>query len=320
MYHLILIKKSFFPTLSVCLIFWLMGCDSLRREVDPDRLNREAAKLVVTCFLSPQDTVLAVKVSRSQPVLEENTGFSYAGINVPDATVMLSEGGRSVTLRYDARLGYYQAAISQLPVVVGRTYTLAVQTPTGERAEANCTVPESIALNEIVLDSAIANDFGLTVKRYYARLRWRDPAGKPNFYQLVGDNEYTQRSWYQPSPNTPIRDTLYQLRGNWLFDNGSTSTDIGRDGQELVSVRGRLAMFYTFINGQQELSSRPVGQLNAYLLHVDENYYRYYDAVERQSQVSGNPFAEPVPVPSNIQGALGCFGAYNRSTLTMTLK
>ena len=313
------IKKPFSPTLLVCLIFWLMGCDSLRQEVEPDRLNREAAKLVVTCFLSPQDTVLAVKVSRSQPVLGETNGFSYAGINVPDATVLLSEGGRSATLRYDARLGYYQAAISQLPVIVGRTYTLAVQTPAGERAEASCTVPESITLNEIVLDSSITNDFGLTTKQYYARLRWRDPVGKPNFYQLMGDNEYTQRSRYQPSPNTPVRDTLYQLRGNWFFDNGSTSTDIGRDGQELVSVRGRLAMTYEWTNGNQ-LINRPVGQLNAHLLHVDESYYRYYDAVERQAQVLGNPFAEPVPIPTNIQGAFGCFAGYNRSTLTVVLK
>lgn len=298
---------------------YLLSCDSLRQEVDPNRLNREAAKLVVTCFLSPQDTVLAVKVTRSQPVLGENTANSTTGINVPDATVTLSEGGQSVTLRYDARLGYYQAAIGQLPVVVSRTYALAVQTPAGEQAKASCTVPESVALKDILLDSAVTNDFGRTAKHYYARLRWRDPAGKPNFYQLMGDNEYTVRNQYRISPNSPLRDTLYRLRGTWFFDNGSTTTDVGRDGQELVSVRGRLATYYVFINGQQELN-RPVGQLNAHLLNVDENYYRYHNAVERQSQVSGNPFAEPVPVPSNIQGALGCFGSYNRSTLTVKLK
>lgn len=298
---------------------YLSGCDSLRQEVNPDRLNREAAKLVVTCFLSPQDTVLAVKVNRSQPVVGESTSFINTGINVPDATVTLSEGGKSVALRFDARLGYYQAAISQLPVVAGRTYSVVIQTPAGERAEANCTVPESIALIAVLLDSAVTKEFGRTAKQYYARLRWRDPAGKPNFYLLRGDNEYTTRNQYRPAPNAPLRDTLYKLRGTWFFDNGSTTTDVGRDGQEFVSGRGRLAMYYYYINGKQEFD-RPVGQLNAHLLNVDENYYRYSDAVERQSQVSGNPFAEPVPVPSNIQGALGCFGAYNRSTLTTTLK
>lgn len=298
---------------------YLLGCDSLHQEVNPDRLNREAAKLVVTCFLSPQDTVLAVKVNRSQPVLGESTNFSNTGINVSDATLTLSDGARTVTLRYDARLGYYQAVISELPVVVGRAYALAVQTPAGEQARASCTVPELVALKDILLDSAVTNDFGRTAKHYYARLRWRDPAGKPNFYLLRGDNEYTARNQSRTSPNAPLRDTLYKLRGTWYFDNGSTTTDVGRDGQELVSGRGRLAMYYVFSNGQQQLE-RPVGQLNAHLLNVDENYYRYSDAIDRQSRASGNPFAEPVPIPSNIQGALGCFAGYNRSTLTVTLK
>lgn len=312
-------KKSLYSLIALGLFVSLISCDSLRQEVNPDRLNREAAKLVVTCFLSPQDTVLAVKVARSQPVLGENNGFFNTEIDVLNATVLLSEGNQSVTLRYDVRLGYYQAAITQLPVIAGRTYTLVVQTPAGERAEASCTVPESVALNEIVLDSAVTNDFGRSTKQYYARLHWRDPAGKPNFYQLAGDNGFTQLVRYQPSPNAPPRDTLFQLRSSWSFDNGSTTTDLGRDGQDLVSERGRLAMFNYFVNGIQQLS-RPVGQVNGYLLNVDENYFRYQDAVARQSQVSGNPFAEPVPVPSNIQGALGCFGAYNRSTLTTILK
>ena len=101
--------------------------------------------------------------------------------------------------------------------------------------------------------------------------------------------------------------------------NGSTSTDVGRDGQDLLSVRGQLAMQLEWANGIQ-LLSKPVGQLNAYLLNVDQAYYQYQDAVERQSQVLGNPFAEPVPVPSNIQGALGCFGAYTRAARTMAWK
>lgn len=312
-------NKSLYSLTVLCLFVSLVSCDSLRQEVNPDRLNREAAKLVVTCFLSPQDTVLAAKVVRSETVLGESAGYFNAGVNVSDATVTLSEGGRSVTLRYDAKLGYYRATISQLPIVAGRTYSIAVQTPAGERAEASCTVPELVALNEIVIDSSVSNDFGRPTKRYYARLRWRDPAGKPNFYQLAGDNAYTYMTYYQPIPNAPSRDTTLTTRQSWNFTNGSTSTDVGRDGEDLLSARGQLAMQLAWANGIQ-VPSKPVGKLNAYLLNVDQPYYQYQDAVERQSQVLGNPFAEPVPIPSNIQGALGCFGAYNRSALTIDLK
>jgi len=295
------------------------GCDSLRQEVNPDRLNREAAKLVVTCFLSPQDTVLAVKVTRSQPVLGVSTSFSYQGVDVTNATVTLAEGSRTATLHYDGKLGYYRAPVSLLPIVAGRTYSISVQTPAGEQATASTFIPELVPLTDILLDSAITNEYGRATKQYYVRLRWRDPAGKPNFYQIMGDNEHTYTNQYRPSPSAPVRDTTVTSRGKWFFNNSSTTTDIGRDGQELVSARGRLSTVYSFTNGKQDLS-RPVGKLNAYLLNVDEAYFRYYDAVERQNQLGDNPFAEPVPVPTNILGGLGCFAGYNRSSLTIELK
>jgi hypothetical protein len=88
----------------------------------------------------------------------------------------------------------------------------------------------------------------------------------------------------------------------------------------MASTQARLPPFsYTRINGVW-VSTPPSGRLDGYLLNVDENYYRYHDGVARQDEVRDNPFAEPVPIPTNIQGGLGCFGAYNRSTLTLYLK
>ena len=87
----------------------------------------------------------------------------------------------------------------------------------------------------------------------------------------------------------------------------------------MISGRGRLGISYAWINGQP-LTTRPVGRLEVYLVNADENYYRYHDAVQRQNRVDGNPFAEPVPIPTNIQGGLGCFGAYTTSTMSMEMK
>ncbi|MBC7571767.1 MAG: DUF4249 family protein, partial [Spirosoma sp.] len=153
---------------------------------------------------------------------------------------------------------------------------------------------------------------------YYARLRWLDPAGEVNFYRVAGQNEYTYKTQIRSTPNGPVRDSLIRGQDSWVFNNGSTTTDLGRDGQELISSRGRLAMVYNFRNGEQP--SRPKGKLTAYLLNVDENYYRYHDEVARQSKVRNNPFAEPVLIQTNVRGGLGCFGAYNKSTLVIQLK
>lgn len=296
--------------------FLLIACDSLKQEVDPSKLVSEPAKLIVACFISPQDTVLAARVSISRPVL----GITESSADIPNAIVTLSDGTQTVQLVYEPGVNYYRADVRQLPIVVGKTYTLTAKTANGQLAiDASCTVPGPVALQSLQIDSATTNDLGQVQKQYYARLKWRDPAGEINFYRVVGHNENTYPTTTGSSPNGPGRDTLITRFGYWSFENGSTITDTERDGQELVSSRGQLSITRIFLNGQPQ-PTRPVGTVVAYLLNVDENYYRYHDEVERQREVRNNPFAEPVLIQTNIRGGLGCFGAYNKSMLVTELK
>ncbi|QJW88022.1 DUF4249 domain-containing protein [Spirosoma taeanense] len=294
---------------------WLAGCDSLRQEVDPSRLNREASRLVVTSFLSPQDTVLAVKISRSQPVLGEEASYGTSGNSVPDATVTLSDGTKVVALTYNARQAYYRADIGQLPIRAGRTYTLLVQTPDGERAESSCTIPGPVALMSIVYDSLTENRFGQQSRRYFARGLWVDPAGQANYYQVTGKYEFLVKG-----PNLLIPRQMGLLSFN--DEGNSLKTDQSVDGKEMVSNRAFMRGVYYSNTGQVANSNNQfqITSITMNLLSTDQAYYRYQDAVSRQAEVSGNPFAEPVPVPSNIRGGLGCFAGYNRSTLILQLK
>ncbi|WP_420149095.1 DUF4249 domain-containing protein [Spirosoma sp.] len=310
------------------IILFFVSCDSLRQEVEPKGIVQEPQKLVVACFISPQDTVLAARVTYSLPVL--GTG-SQNNSDVPNATVRLSDGDRFVLLQpekitdawlYGGSYTLYRANPDEFPIIAGKSYTLIVQVPDGRQVKAICKVPGSVPLQQVIIDSAITTEFGDRRKSYYARLRWRDPSGATNFYRVAGNNEYAQRRLISTSPNGsgPFRDTVVYYRGDWFFERGTTITDAGRDGEEITSTRGRLSPFsYTLVNGIW-LATPPSGQLQAYLLNVEENYYRYHDEVERQNQSRDNPFAEPVPISTNIQGGLGCFGAYNRSSLTLYIK
>ncbi len=308
---------NYTPFVLACL--FLVGCNSLKQEVDPRGLGSEPEKIVVACFISPQDTVLAARIGRSSTILGPD---NRAVPDIPNAIVTMSDGTRSVVLKktIDEVLGYtyYRAKPEQLPVIVGKTYTLTISVPNGQTVTASCTVPGPVAPDDVLVDSTVTTNFGLTRTEYYARLRWLDPAGEVNFYRVAGQNEYIYKTQIRSTPNGPVRDSLIRGQDSWVFNNGSTTTDLGRDGQELISSRGRLAMVYNFRNGEQP--SRPKGKLTAYLLNVDENYYHYYDEVERQSKVRNNPFAEPVLIQTNIRGGLGCFGAYNESTLVTELK
>ena len=297
---------KYLASLVACLV--LFGCSNLKQEVDPHGLSSEPEKIVVACFISPQDTVLAARIGRSSTVLGPDNQVLP---DVTNAVVTLSDGIRSVTLKRtaDSTLGYtyYRATPAQLPIVVGKTYTLTVRVPDGQQVDATCTVPGPVAIGDVLLDSTTAvTNFGRPRKRYYARLRWKDPAGQVNYYRVAGTNEVRSTGRIQANASSPARDTSYLSLSTWSFDTGSTLTDQGYDGQELLSPRGTLGTPTISVNGQSQ-STGPIGSLTAYLLNIDENYYHYQDEVERQSKVRNNPFAEPVLVQTNVQGWIGLF-------------
>lgn len=312
---------------SIISLLLMTSCDSLRKEVDPSRLNREAAKLVVTCFLSPQDTVLAVKINRSQPVLGNDVGYIYNGNTVTNATVTLSEGNRSILLPYAARETYYKEDISKLPILAGHTYTLTVQTPGGEQVTSACTIPEPVNLARVAFDSVESSSSGgrYVYTQYFVRGHWQDPAGQANYYQLTGS--FRAIFLCKSCESNPNYKEQEQVTTPYFDNNGNTSllTDRGFEGKEMVSDRAYYASFQKInqaVNG-------PVSSLNSQyksatlfvnLLSTDQAYYQYRDAIGRQTGAGDNPFAEPVPVPSNIQGGLGCFAGYNRSTMVIKLK
>ena len=51
--------------------------------------------------------------------------------------------------------------------------------------------------------------------------------------------------------------------------------------------------------------------LYIYLMHVDENYYKYTYSVYKQQIASGSPFSEPVITYNNIKNGYGIGGAAN---------
>lgn len=305
-------------SLFVVSLFLLISCDSLRNEVDPSQLTREPAKLVVTCFLSPQDLVLAAKITQTLTVLHPSQGA--AGVNpVVNATVKLSEGNKSVFLQYDASLDVYRADSKKLAVLAGRTYTLTVQIPKRPPLTSTCTVPEVVKLAGAVFDSITEEQSGRQYRRYFVRARWQDPAGKPNFYQVTGlfrsvpgcsscesnsggqTVEAVSYVSFEPGEGNVLRDAAMQ--GRMMTSEPGYVSSVPIDNKQPTPFKRQYKRALVILN----------------LLNTDQFYYAYQNGIRQQAETAGNPFAEPVPIPSNIKGALGCFGAYNRSTLSMRL-
>lgn len=288
-------------------VLFLSGCQSLREEVQPLELTEQAEKLVVAGFVSPQDSVVSVRVSRSQTILEESAA---ANGPVVDATVLLSTNGSSVALAYNAKKQCYQVDARKFPIQAGQTYELSVQTPRGERLTGRCTVPQAVALKKVTLDSTQATD---RTKQFVARYAWNDPAGETNFYQTAGTFSYvkscpTCRGEALKPESVPV---AFTAAAGWLPDVTHNGASLQTDGS--LAVVDPKASF----GGNFQRAT-----VQATLLHVDEAYFRYHQAVDKATAAKAkeNPFAEPVLIPSNVQGGLGCFAAYNRVTVTVALK
>ena len=304
--------------LFVCsgLIISLLGCGSLVQDVNPGNLPTGTTKLVVHSYISPQDTVLAVVVEVPRAVIGQRpvtNGYQYRQ-PITVATVDMSDGARTVRLVYSAKDQLYRAPIRSLPIVAGHTYTLTVTTPYDyPTVSAQCTVPAAVVPSSIQVDSTIENQYGQNQRKYISRLRWQDPTGQVNYYRVAGQALKTQR---QPIYNAkPPRDTVITNVETIYFQNTGLFSDKSLDGEQFISSKAEYHD-YDSISGNGLVQLRIIMWLNA----IDENYYRYHDALDRQSAANDNPFAEPVLIPSNIQNGLGCFGAFNQASLSVKVR
>ncbi|MBC3787418.1 DUF4249 domain-containing protein [Spirosoma utsteinense] len=285
------------------------SCQNAREEVQPVELTAQSGRLVVDCFISPQDTMLTAKVTRSRPVLDNNP---LKNVEIKDALVKLTNGDKTVVLEYDAKLYYYRINAGKLPIRAGATYTLTVQTPDGNQVIAVSTVPQMVPLKSVRMDSSLTKKGDTTDQKPLSVIcTWQNSISTTDRYQLQGA---IQGILYE-SPKTAAFTKLSTIPFNMADNNlGLISS---KPSDNLLSAS---AYVWDQTNAIAINNKCRSIEVLVHLLHVDEAYYRYHKALDQQLQASTNPFAEPVLIPSNIQGGLGCFGSYNRSSIATKLK
>ena len=190
--------------------------------------------------------------------------------------------------------------------------------PSGQTLTSSAKVPEAVDIISVLFDSTkIIQSY--QSYRYTVRLGWKDPAGQSNYYRVMGEQVNTQTIATGPNGQTATFTNANPIP----FETESSRyllIDSDADGNQFTSSRGTYTkILITNINGKQTTTA--AGPLMLSLLNTDKAYYLYHEALNRYQATDGNPFAEPVLLPSNIQGGgLGCFAAYNRSLRTIILK
>ncbi|WP_026462095.1 DUF4249 domain-containing protein [Adhaeribacter aquaticus] len=280
------------------LLLLFVGLLSSCEEDITDKVNIDSTRqLVITSFISPQDTALIVRVNKTQPAIGKTE--TAESLLISNATVNLSNGSQTIKLTYDPIRKLYRARATQLPIISGRTYTLTATTPDGFSTSGTCTVP---ALNGILIQDLshsveqITYDAGpdkYVYNRHTFTFKWQDAPGRGNYYHAL-----TLREFKENFNNKTYRMPLDAYEVEKYF------SDENQDGGTF-STSGQ----YTTSTNENEPSPNI---LRAHLSVTDRHYYLYHKTIEQQRETNANPFAEPTFIYTNIKGGLGVFAAYNQ--------
>lgn len=317
----------------VFFLFVLTSCETLVNTVPASELPNQESQLTLFSYISPQDTVIRVRVSQTSPLFGEvpfasrntfvvmNGDTMYGNVDSYEkATVTISNGQVSATLPYDTENELYALPASKFPIKAGGTYTLTA-TDGKRTASASCTVPEEqVSIKKYSLDMTISVFFGNRDTTVTISFLWDDLPGKTNYYRV---NAYELIEYSTVRVDTSELYTVESRKSatsyfNWRGNNTQSvyQSDMNLDGTTFSSPKGRKSVDNLANYGQDANSVKPSRKAESkgiylQLLNTDVHYYEFHNSFRQQR--GDTPFTEPSLVYTNVKGGLGVFAAYNQS-------
>ncbi len=268
----------------------MTGMVSCERDANV-ALPEVESKIVLRCFISPNDTDIVARVTQSDPVF----GSSSVGINDPitNAVVVISDGITQANLTYHEFAQAYVIHQSVYPVFPGRQYIISVVAPGLKSVNATTIVPEAapvISNWNISIEDTVDAEFEQRIN-VNGGLYWSNPIADPGYYSVqvsrVAANEYFEEQYVTNS-----------------FDTFFKKLEEVEEPAPSYSLNLK-SSFY--LQGYVEPSDTAYFEL--YLLNVNSDYYHFNRSME--NAMYSDPFTEPSFVYSNVVGGLGVFAAYN---------
>jgi hypothetical protein len=273
-----------------CTILLTLLAAACTKEADID-LPEQEEKLVVTCFISPEESMITAVVRTSSP---KYAVYNSSG-NVDDvrnASVVISGNGLEAVLPYVDSLSCYAVSASSFPVVAGASYALVVQTPDGKTTTARTTVPAD-TLHIRSLDVVLSFDEGSTNHDLSYTAEAEDIPGQTNFVALYHRAQFVYIDTMYPQ-------YPYMDPGSGQFEDDEKNARSGYNVQGRNSFMG---------------NTEPVPAIvEVWALNCSKEFYLYNRSAQMASYSGYDPFSDPVMVYSNMTNGFGCFGAYRLST------
>lgn len=240
--------------------------------------------------------------------------------------------------------GYY--IDTSIVITAGANYRLEVSSEGFEMATCETTVPFPVDLSGVECEiEDFKHEYYDSYFKVKAIVKIDDPANEKNFYEINvhpffgvelailklnknGNTGYNYEG-YLPSysfsldsiqPTDTIVEQSHYTRQFYSTDPVLTSTDI----VDMFDSESKAKNYFTdellegkeyplslWVETNQNVNTE-LGEyyrVNVSLVNMSEELYKFYNSVEQQGLSIDNPFAEPIPVYSNVEGGFGIFGS-----------
>ncbi len=239
---------------------------------------------------------------------------------------------------------YYDTSIR---IKEGATYKLEVSREGFDPVWCETTVPKPIDLSDftIAYEKVKENDYG-SQYQINMSLKINDRASEENFYSLntyvtygielgylrsVANNGYGSYGGGNPQQPFSQTDTIVE-QSNYYSDRWFSGDPVFNEGDVMEVfddyvysnglftdelINGKNYTFSFASHGNFEIHT-DVGEYVRVIVSIDnlsKGLYLYYRSREEHAYAKDDPFAEPVPVFSNVEGGLGIFGSRSSSDI-----
>ena len=261
-------------------------------------------KLVINSIFE-SDSTFKVHVSSSRSVLDTDS-FQ----NITDAVVNINDGNGNIieTLNHQEN-GFY---VGQTFPQENQTYTLQVTHPNYVNITSMDSLPLPIVINSVDTSTIVDPING---DRLQITMNFEDPESSQNFYliETYSINEYLEIKNSDTSEYELDTAKQYMFLTDEVFQNGGSPwreqglfNDLLFNGQNKAL---ELEIPYENFFGNEagyNWSYKTLG-VRVYLHNISRSYYYFRTSLELYQSASGNPFAQPVQVYSNIENGFGVF-------------
>jgi hypothetical protein len=241
-----------------------------------------------------------VILSRNAPYFAAFDAASLKNYTIKGATVTVNDGSQTFTLTEIDTMGLSLYTSFLLRGQIGKTYKLSV-TKDGKSVSAVTYIPKPIKLDSVKFEVTGTLDSLGTLKCHLT-----DPDTLGNYYRYMTERLHKDSPYFLINIATTFSsvfdDRLVNGKSfNFNLERGRSNTDKSADGSDA----GYFKKGDTIVLRWSTISKPE---------------FQFWQSAERNVESTGNPFASPVNVKSNIVGGLGTWGGYGASYDTVVAK